>query len=587
MRISFSLAGSLFFLCSVFAQNSTSTSPILSSEVDTFIQDLLKEWGTPGGVSVATVRLGGSGEWEVETKGYGVARLQDGANFTADTLLSICSNSKLFNVVATGLLVSNESVTPKIDWTTKIASVIPEWEIMDSYASEKASIIDLMSHRTGLPRHDNMYQRGDTLPLMMERMKFLKPSAEFRDTWQYTNHMYNVLAYLPEVLSTKTTLARYVKQHIFDALGMNTTTYSFDVANASGNLADGIARENFSMATGLPGTGTPRFMPFWYKEGGEDGSVMAGSCGVISSANDVAIWLQTLLLGGKHPQTGEQVIPTEVLERLAIGVTIPIPLPTQPVLSPTVYGGGLMMNSYRGHNVIEHAGDTYGAHTQVTRLPSDNVGIAVLTNDEDVGQSIRDIIRYRLIDEALGLEPYDWNSVYKNVSNSTGDANPADNSFLPTNTSDPSIELTSLAGTYNNPGYGNWTFCLISEEATESCRELAANASTFIPGFDFTIPTLLAKSNAIVAGSYILLAHSDGNKFDGLPILSSPTNDPEQPFWAKGLSPFKAEFAETDDGIGMALNGNFWGATPGVPDPTGDSVEERAEVWFRQVAPSA
>ncbi|KAI3606052.1 beta-lactamase class penicillin binding protein [Moniliophthora roreri] len=173
-------SGGLFLLPSVLAQNSTSTSPILSPKIDIFIQDLMKEWGTPGGVSVAVVRLGSSEEWQVETKGYGVAKLQDGTNFTADTLLSMCSNSKLFDVVATGLLMSNESVTPKINWATKIASVIPEWKIMDSYASEKASIIDLMSHRTGLPRHEFMFRRGDTIPSMMERMKFLNYSAEFR-----------------------------------------------------------------------------------------------------------------------------------------------------------------------------------------------------------------------------------------------------------------------------------------------------------------------------------------------------------------------------------------------------------------------
>ncbi|KAI3621302.1 beta-lactamase class penicillin binding protein [Moniliophthora roreri] len=578
MRTLFSLAASSFLLSSVVAQNSTSTSPILSSQVDTFIQDLLKEWGTPGGVSVAVVRLGSSGSWEVETKGYGVAKLQDGSNFTADTVLSIGSNSKLFNVVATGLLISNESVTPRIDWKTKIGSVIPQWEIADSYASEKASIIDLMSHRTGLPRHDFMYRRSDTLPSMMKRMKFLKPSTEFRELFQYNNIMYGVLSYLPEALSTKTTLARYVKQHVFDALGMNATTYSFDVADASGNLADGICRENFSLATGLPGTGTPRFMPYWFKDGGEDGN--SGPGGVISSANDMAIWLQTLLLWGKHPQTGEVVIPEEVLRTVASGVTVTdsglegIPA-AQAVLSPSVYGGGQMTSSYRGHS----------AHSIVARLPFDNIGVAVLTNDDDIGPIIREIIKYRLIDEALGLEPYDWDSIIKNAS---GLAVPTDNSSRPTNASDPSIDFTNLAGTYNNPGYGNFTFCLISEEPTESCRELVANTSTLLPGaINTTVPTLLAKTDAVFA-EYVALTHSDGNKFDIAAMLSFPTNNPEQPFWAKVLTVpgFVVEFAATDDSIGMAVNGGFWGAGTGVPDPTGDSLEERAEVWFRQVAPS-
>ncbi|ESK80791.1 penicillin-binding protein, partial [Moniliophthora roreri MCA 2997] len=219
------------------------------------------------------------------------------------------------------------------------------------------------------------------------------------------------------------------------------------------------------------------------------------------------------------------------------------------------------------------------------RLPFDNIGVAVLTNDDDIGPIIREIIKYRLIDEALGLEPYDWDSIIKNAS---GLAIPTDNLSRQTNASDPSIDFTSLAGTYNNPGYGNFTFCLISEEPTESCREFVANTSTLLPGaINTTVPTLLAKPDTVLA-EYVVLTHSDGNKFDIAAMHSFPTNNPEQPFWAKVLTApgFVVEFAATDNGIGMAMNGGIWGAGTGVPDPTGDSLEERAEVWFRQVAPS-
>lgn len=42
----------------------------------------------------------------------------------------------------------------------------------------------------------------------------------------------------------------------------------------------------------------------------------------------------------------------------------------------------------------------------LTRFPWDNLGIAVLTNDNPY---ISEVIKYRLIDEALALEPIDWN----------------------------------------------------------------------------------------------------------------------------------------------------------------------------------
>ena len=56
--------------------------------------------------------------------------------------------------------------------------------------------------------------------------------------------MYNLLSYLPTaLLPSRISFSRYVKQHIFDPLGLSSTTYSCDVARASGNLADGMVRQ--------------------------------------------------------------------------------------------------------------------------------------------------------------------------------------------------------------------------------------------------------------------------------------------------------------------------------------------------------
>lgn len=103
-------------------------------------------------------------------------------------------------------------------------------------------------------------------------MKFLRPSAEFREVWQYDNSMYTLLSYLPPLLlPSKTPFARYVKEYIFDPLGMNSTTYSFDVANSSGQLADGMTKQ-LSSPKDIFGNGTVRALPFWANIGGEDGN---------------------------------------------------------------------------------------------------------------------------------------------------------------------------------------------------------------------------------------------------------------------------------------------------------------------------
>jgi CubicO group peptidase (beta-lactamase class C family) len=136
-------------------------------------------------------------------------------------------------------------------------------------------------------------------------MKFLKPSAEFRDVYQYDNSMYSLLSYLPTlVLPSKIPFTRYVKQHIFDPLDMTSTTYSYDIANASGQLAEGMTKQgNFS--GNIFANGTVRALPFLARGGGEDGSgeyyeysklsiliqsfnlALSGAGGVITTATDI------------------------------------------------------------------------------------------------------------------------------------------------------------------------------------------------------------------------------------------------------------------------------------------------------------
>ncbi|KAL0946344.1 hypothetical protein HGRIS_012581 [Hohenbuehelia grisea] len=172
-------------------------SKILTPDLDDYIAGILKEWNSVAGAGVAVVRLKDDGEWQIETKGYGNARL-DGTKVTEETLFAIASNSKLFTALAVGQLIANESLSPRISWDTKIQEFIPEFDMMDPTASAATSIVDAMSHRTGLPRHDLMY-RLHNVPLDVQ-LKYLKPSLELRESFQYNNLMYTLLSYIPTAL---------------------------------------------------------------------------------------------------------------------------------------------------------------------------------------------------------------------------------------------------------------------------------------------------------------------------------------------------------------------------------------------------
>ncbi|KAF7431198.1 hypothetical protein PC9H_006919 [Pleurotus ostreatus] len=577
-------------LVTVLAQSPPPGSPVLTPEIDAFINGLLSDWNSPGGLSVAVVRKADNGTWNVETKGYGLAKA-DGTNVSERTLFSIGSNSKLFTALATGLLIANQSLEPPISWDTKIKNIIPGWGLTDPVASEEATIIDLMSHRTGMPRHDFVASLAANMTDVIQKFHFLKPSAEFRQTFQYTNIMYTLLSYIPtSILPSKPSFTRYVGANIFEPLGMSSTTYSFNVAHATGNLADGFKKQQLNSSASPFDAGIPRALPFWAQVGGEDGNSGSGPGGIISNAVDMALWLQVLLSDGQHPVTRESVIPAEVIQTVSSGVTIFTPSAQQPFLSPVVYGGGQFQSTYRGHVVVEHDGNVPGFNSFLSRFPFDGVGIAVLTNDDQLGSSISLAIKYRLADQALGLSPLDsktivGDSLITAFQSSPPPAQRPENATLPPN------GVENIVGVYDDPAYGRIELCLASAPTTTivnspACEVLLSNITTVLPGtvdLNSTIPTLLAKWDRPF-GAYVRLTHLDQSVF-GLSIFNSyPTGNITAPFWTSPVvvSGPIAEFVLDNGTLGFGMVG-VWGSGDGVPEPVGSTVRERTEVWFTKM----
>jgi CubicO group peptidase (beta-lactamase class C family) len=132
------------------------TGQLISECTERYIDTVLTKWNSSG-LAIAVVRRSASGEWTTELGGYGIATA-DGNPVTPDTLFAIASNSKLFLSLSVGLLIKNETLAKErgknLDWTTQIRDVIPEWGLMDEEADRGTTLLDMLSHRTGLPRHD-------------------------------------------------------------------------------------------------------------------------------------------------------------------------------------------------------------------------------------------------------------------------------------------------------------------------------------------------------------------------------------------------------------------------------------------------
>ncbi|KAF7331629.1 F-box domain-containing protein [Mycena kentingensis (nom. inval.)] len=577
---------------------------LISAELDAFVKNELTRWNSSG-LAVAVVRqdlTSPEPKWHIEFGSYGTAQA-DGAPVTPDTQFAIASNSKLFLAISVGLLLNNASIAKErgeqLRWDTKIHAVLPEWELMDETASKGTTIQDMLSHRTGLPRHDysGMPRKGGVSE-MISTMKYLRPSAELREQYQYNNLMFETLSHLPPTLLNQS-FESYIAEHIFMPLGMATSTYSVAEAEAGGNLAHGYQWHMQDYLYGRNGTLRPT-VPYFQRPGEEN--IWAGAAGILASARDLSLWVATLLNKGRHPHTNETIIPKQVVDHVATGVSVAAGKAAYPELSPKVYGCGQDIYSYRGHVIIEHGGSNPGFKTQVARFPNDNLAIVALSNDENGGH-IMESVKWRIADQAFGLEKIDWAKRYGDefleriAKNQKVTPRPAD-------PRKPSASWNAMQGTFGHGAYGNISPCFVASRGTGStpaCTEvlkdsvprriLAAsppNASvpTFIVPFKRTFSTYLRfmHFDANVFNVSYVWSNADVRRKEGF-ALGTGEDDGDV---IVGLDDrYVVEWVDGDANKGVAdgwaFSGDFWGKAGEVRPLEGETARERAEVWFGRV----
>jgi len=73
---------------------------------------------------------------------------------------------KILTATALALLVDEG----RLDWDMPVRAVLPEFRLRDPVTTEQASLRDLLTHRTGLPRHDGVHVDGHlTMPAYLPR----------------------------------------------------------------------------------------------------------------------------------------------------------------------------------------------------------------------------------------------------------------------------------------------------------------------------------------------------------------------------------------------------------------------------------
>jgi CubicO group peptidase (beta-lactamase class C family) len=412
---------------------------------DARVEALRQQIGVPG-MAIAIVEDGKT----TLARGYGVRQLGAAAAVDADTLFPIGSTSKAVTVAALATLVD----AGKIGWDDPVIDHLPGFQMYDPWVTREMTIRDLLVHRSGIG-----YGTGDLLFVprsnvtraeAVRRLRYLKPATSFRTTFAYSNLMYVVAGQLIETVSGER-WEDYVRKHVLLPAGMQVSTSDNERNFATGDRAYPHARMN----GGLRGAGDQERLD----ERDDLGRNAAPAGGIASSANDLARWLQVQLGAGVAPD-GKRVFSAASHAQMWNPV-MPMPIsPMPPALKPlqsrfSSYALGWDVVDYRGVRVIWHGGAVFGFKTAVVILPEQKVGFAITINSED-GAIIRGLM-YELMDHYLGFPPGDWPARYQAFSKqqvAEGLAMLKSAQSSPAKVG-PSVAPAALAGTYNDPWYGD------------------------------------------------------------------------------------------------------------------------------------
>ncbi len=437
-RIIFAALLAIAFCASTPAQEKPAQNDVIQklAGFDAFMEKTLKDWNAPGiGVGIVV------GDKLVFAKGYGYRDYEKKLPVTAQTMYTIASNTKLFTAVSAGMLVEEGKLT----WDRPIKESVPTIEFYNSNLNNTITLRDMLSHRTGITRHDSIWYKSDySTKELFERLKYLEPKESPRQIFLYNNMMYAGAGYAIELQSGKP-WAQFVRERILQPLNMNSTVFT---------IADLLKQPD----VGVPFTERRDSFELYKIPYYEDQQGVAPAGAIISNIEDMSHWLIALMNNGQY--NGKQVLPPKALQAtLEPAIALPNAAGQTrgwwEVLNQA-YGMGRWTASYRGHLIAYHGGDLPGFHSQISYMPNEHIGVIVFV----IGNHIAPLynpISYNVYERLLGMDLTPWTDRLLDIrlkgKKASAEARSKEGSGRVLETK-PSHALAEYAGEYEHPAYG-------------------------------------------------------------------------------------------------------------------------------------
>lgn len=396
--------------------------------LDEFIAELMEAWKVPG-LAIAIVQDGKV----IHLKGYGYRDVENQLPVTPQTLFAIGSITKSFTVVALGRLVDRG----KLEWDKPVREYLPEFRLHDPVASERMTPRDLVTHRSGLPRHDLLWYNSEfSRTEMIARLRYLEPSRDLRSTFQYNNLMFMTAGYLVGHL-TGTTWEEFVRREILDPLEMTGSNFSVHASQESPDFALPYTKADDEL----------KQVPF------RDIDQVGPAGSINSNVEEMSHYVLFHLNTGKYGD--RELLSENHARQMRTPQMVTASAPQYPELGHSSYGLGLGIYGYRGHTVVQHGGGIDGFTALLSFMPRDNMGMIILSNRG--GNPVPTLVAYNVYDRLLGLDPVPWHDRFqeRQEKQEQAEEEAKKKGYTPRKQgTQPSHPLADYVGEYEHPGYG-------------------------------------------------------------------------------------------------------------------------------------
>lgn len=424
------LAAAALFLASTLAFG----ADIHPKAVDALILATQRAWKLPG-VAVVIVQ----NDRVVHLKGYGVRELGAEAPVTPDTLFQIASLSKAFTTTAMAMLVDEK----KMSWDDPVRKHVDYFRLADPCADSLVTLRDVVSHRTGLSRHDELWDNSPwSREEVVRKVGSAKLARPFRSSYQYQNIMF-IAAGEAVAAASGMSWDAFMRARLFEPLGMSRSgTLESDWTKA----ADRSATHSYDWRSGQITVKTTNDI---------DNIGPAGS--IRSTARDMANWLRFQLGDGTFE--GKRLLAAVALNETKTPHTViriePSSRDVYPVTNLLTYGLGWNVSDYRGELLVSHGGALNRFRAQIALLPKQKAGVVVMTN-VNRGYGII-AMRNAILDMILGASDRDWSAHFLAVDQrmiDEGEKAKREREAKRHRDTKPAHPLEAYAGTYESASHG-------------------------------------------------------------------------------------------------------------------------------------